>query len=491
MRKSLTLQLTRPITLPLTVRPTALLKGEAGIRIGNFQSYNDADTEYSGYVAMYGVDKIPPLTDFDASMLVFPSSFPDKTVISWRIGASEPERIQGWIHVDDANYDESPGTLPGGPRQIYTLTALKYDLGWTFAGDARSGALFDCWMTTTPHATGVLTDRVAAVGALAKVSSAAALYVASLPSIGTFTDSNGIQWAGVLGLTADDLPNNLFYRPGYLDFEGVFDLDLLLIWLATRGRLTGNEYWQGQGFGIEPYAGAGSFTIDQFERVALASAARVPFTIADLVATAQSSTTVLLAFTNAAGSTSHQYRVNGGTWTAMPGDKIVTGLTASTAYTFEVRGVNGTGNGAASNVANATTSAPSVSNILNSANWTGGGYSGMSIGGGFLNWFASPPYDGFGNLVSLSAHVGKYFELSYVVSGLGAGSAVQATIAGGTAVPGIVRSANGTFTERFLIKTGNNQLAMNSTTDPGPNTLKVATGATLTGPYTTATVGGA
>jgi hypothetical protein len=66
-----------------------------------------------------------------------------------------------------------------------------------------------------------------------------------------------------------------------------------------------------------------------------------------LDAPAYASTTAILGFnwtgTNATG---FQYRVNGGSWTAIPGSPIaLTGLTADTPYQYDVRAVNGASTG--------------------------------------------------------------------------------------------------------------------------------------------------
>lgn len=359
-----------------------LVMGVGGVEFGAFQSYNDPNSEYSAYTGMFGIYLSPPMTDYDASMRIFPASFPDRTVFSWRVQEGLPSRINGFLHVDDGNYDESPGTLTGGPRQIYTLTALKYDMAWSFSGDVRSGLLFDSWLTETAHATGVLSDKVCAVGMLPKLSTSAIAYVAGLPSVGsgTFTDAAGVQWSAKQSVTGTGEPNYMFYRPGNLDYEGEFDLVGAYAFLIAAGKITGNEWFNGATLGVEPNAGAGTFTVDQFERTALAGAARVPWTISNLSAVALSGATIRLDYTPAPGATSHQYRRDGGSWTAMPGDRIVIGLTASTNYNFEVRGVNGTGNGAASNVASASTTSGAVNKVTepwttqngwsNSANFT-------------------------------------------------------------------------------------------------------------------------
>jgi hypothetical protein len=80
--------------------------------------------------------------------------------------------------------------------------------------------------------------------------------------------------------------------------------------------------------------------------------------IADLVATTVDDTSVTLTFTPVSGATLYEYRVDGGSWVACAdtsGTQLVTGLTANTAYTFEVRSRTPGGYSAASNTASATT----------------------------------------------------------------------------------------------------------------------------------------
>lgn len=85
---------------------------------------------------------------------------------------------------------------------------------------------------------------------------------------------------------------------------------------------------------------------------------RTPTTISDLEATVLSDTQVALAFTPGLYADSYEYRIDGGSWTAIAtGGATLSGLTAETEYDFEVRGVNALQNGAASNVETVTTEA--------------------------------------------------------------------------------------------------------------------------------------
>lgn len=85
------------------------------------------------------------------------------------------------------------------------------------------------------------------------------------------------------------------------------------------------------------------------------AAGDLPGAISDLDTGSEGTDFIDLTFTDAAGATSHQYRLDGGAWTALASDKTITGLTTLTEYAIEVRGVNASGNGPASNVLIATT----------------------------------------------------------------------------------------------------------------------------------------
>lgn len=116
--------------------------------------------------------------------------------------------------------------------------------------------------------------------------------------------------------------------------------------------------------------------------------------------------------------------------------------------------------------------------------WTGFGYSGKSVSGGKANFVNSIPYDGFAQDVAFVA--GKYYELTYTVSGYVSGN-VYVSFIGGTQVNTTFRTANGTYTQRVLAATGNTGINFRMETS---GTLSIDD-VILTGPYTTATIGGA
>lgn len=105
-----------------------------------------------------------------------------------------------------------------------------------------------------------------------------------------------------------------------------------------------------------------------------------PGVIGDLAAVAASSTVIDLTWTAASNAVSHQYRrrltVGPGAWGAWTATSSgtghsVTGLTASTGYDFQVRGVNVRGNGPPSNIETEATSAAAVDTTPNAFDWGG------------------------------------------------------------------------------------------------------------------------
>lgn len=161
---------------------------------------------------------------------------------------------------------------------------------------------------------------------------------------------------------------------------------------------------------------------------------------------------------------------------------------ANNVYNFTIRATNTFGKFTNQAFTLTVTDVAEIVNVINPANWTGGGYGGMSISGGQLIWSGTVPYDGFGN-TGLALVAGKYYQLEYTISSYTTGS-VRPDLLGGVTRSGVVRSANGSYKERLLVNTSNNQLYFLSVGDPGPNTYRVNTNCILRGPYNTNVVDG-
>lgn len=238
--------------------------------IGNFQSYSAS--LYQAYLGMWSeflptIDQ-PVLAVSD--LLVYSATFPAQTTISWDVTPSSSwGGVNGYLAVAYGNYDDSAGTIT--PKQVKNITTLQLNVNWTFSGtDTQSGLLSECWLTTTSHATGGTSpsdggDAVAEVGFLPKVSPSAQSYVAGLPSVGggSFTDSLGVTW-NVKYDSSLTPTYYIAYLPSYASHQGVFDFKSYFTFLTTSSKITGNEYFNGAAFGVEPKSGAGSLLISSY-----------------------------------------------------------------------------------------------------------------------------------------------------------------------------------------------------------------------------------
>lgn len=91
----------------------------------------------------------------------------------------------------------------------------------------------------------------------------------------------------------------------------------------------------------------------------------VPGPVNNLRVISSAETSIVIDFDAAERATGHQYRVNSGTWLAVPSNKTITGLAANTTYSLEVRGVNaaGVGDAAAISASTAMTAPGEVTNL--------------------------------------------------------------------------------------------------------------------------------
>ncbi|MCU4181128.1 fibronectin type III domain-containing protein [Bosea sp. BH3] len=217
-----------------------------------------------------------------------------------------------------------------------------------------------------------------------------------------------------------------------------------------------------------------------------------------LSAAALTSSTVQLTFTDASGATGYQYRLNGaGSWLTLAADRIVTGLTQSTTYGFEVRAANGDGNGPVSSSANATTPATpapvaifSGGDMSSTAGWNAyyGGSPFTNVGGQMVvSPVGSEQFNANSKNFDSNPTAGKYYEISIEVLNYTGGS-FRIDFVGGTTRSSATFNSNGTQTFRLQGNSGNSSLAILLLGAGGTNNFKLDN-LSVIGPYDTATVG--
>ena len=253
-----------PASAPATPTAAAYAWGTPETVIpGNFQSY--AAGPYSAYNGMWG-HYLPQNDDLhaDSSMRVVPETFPRNTIFSWNVTPDSAwGGVKGYLHLSYGNYDDSPGTIT--PRRINNISELTVKIDWTYIGDPASGLLSECWLTPVSTPSGEIA-KLHEVAFFPKVSNGGATYLASLPAVGggSFIDSSGVAWNVREGISGGGEPYYIAYRPGYAEFRGALPYKNLFSFLIDTGKITGNEWFNGLAFGVEPYSGSASLKINQF-----------------------------------------------------------------------------------------------------------------------------------------------------------------------------------------------------------------------------------
>jgi Putative peptidoglycan binding domain len=338
------------VSVPIAVSTPPVVT-DHGILFTNDQFYTQGS--YSSYPGMWYLFIDPTLglghtavegVDFQSSIRVFTSTFPNNTILYDRVPNFPPTMagVYGFLHVAYGNYDGDAQQVPVTPLQVYTLTNFTNDINWTTTG-TTSNLLNEFYLTSS---SGNSAAKLFEIGEFPNVPSTTLNYVTNLTtSKGTFVDPGGRSWSVVYGSGA--VPYISFYPTNLQNVNGTVYWKDMLGYLISQGLITGNEWINGVSIGIEPYTGAATTTINTFN-VNFTGAARVPWTITDLSAAAVSTTTAQLTFNTGAGATSYLYSVNGLGTTTLPTNKIIT---TNGGDVVLVQGVNSTGSSGWSNAA--------------------------------------------------------------------------------------------------------------------------------------------
>lgn len=101
--------------------------------------------------------------------------------------------------------------------------------------------------------------KVAEIGFFLRAAKSAILFADSGEQIGTFADSSGRAWK-VAKQSAPYGPFYMFIPTGEV-LAGTIDFKAALEFLQAKRRVTGEEYFTGLAFGIEPVSGSGSLRL--------------------------------------------------------------------------------------------------------------------------------------------------------------------------------------------------------------------------------------
>lgn len=240
---------------------------------GSLVKFGNGGTYYSGvwqaYSGMWGAS-IPTNSNmvYSVDLAYDPATFPNGVVFEWDIVPDYRYLgVEGFLALSYGNYDanSSPTQIPS--RQAKNIVTLLASTSWTKTGSSPSAMLSECYLTTASIPVGGVSgsEPVAEVAFFPGNSANSLAFALGATQIGSFTDVNGVTWnvSQAISGVGTNKPYFVAIRPGGGDYFGALDYKAYFTFLQAQGKITGNEWFNGLGFGVEPYGqGAGKITID-------------------------------------------------------------------------------------------------------------------------------------------------------------------------------------------------------------------------------------
>lgn len=186
------------------------------------------------------------------------ASLNQNVVFGWQVPATLPITVgvRGYLGIQAWNYDDSSPTVPLVPKKVSQITTLQTVCGFQQVG-SPTGILHEHWLTSTPHATGSLSDKTDEVGT----------YLTSPAQVRNFMDSEsspvGSGYTDAMGRSWIVAKKNAFCtrRPtDNSDVQGTVLWTDFHTYLLAHGAINDN-YLNGLAMGVEPLVGKGAASL--------------------------------------------------------------------------------------------------------------------------------------------------------------------------------------------------------------------------------------
>lgn len=209
---------------------------------------------YTGYLAPFNGTEITPNT-----MTVQVGTFPNNTTIAWNYSSTPCAGVCGFLAIDYSNY-ASGAQIATTPIQVNNIRSLTESHSATFTPNIGAG--YDVIDDLFLFSDSIQTARICEFEVFMHTNAPSAAFVAAATQLGTVTIS-GINWtvAWYPGSPADVL----FMPTNQADITiATTDLRAMFLFAKAQGIITGNEWFTGFGFGVEPVANGGVMHVNSF-----------------------------------------------------------------------------------------------------------------------------------------------------------------------------------------------------------------------------------
>jgi hypothetical protein len=215
---------------------------------------------YLAYMSAWGKGSYIEGPNYTESMTLIPSAFPNDSAITWNWPEVQaPYGVYNYLSIEYGNYDETVVQTPITPQQVRGITTLSETHNFTVAGQLTGFDVIDD-MFLTPNS-GDQSVHLFEIEVFMHTPPGSVGFVQSVQQVGSVNIS-GVTWT--VAIYQGSNPDILFMPTNEADVNGTVDLKAVFNYLISKGILTGNEWFNGFGTGVEVQEGYGSATFNSF-----------------------------------------------------------------------------------------------------------------------------------------------------------------------------------------------------------------------------------
>eukprot|EP01113_Clastostelium_recurvatum_P018904 TRINITY_DN22287_c0_g1_i1.p1 TRINITY_DN22287_c0_g1~~TRINITY_DN22287_c0_g1_i1.p1 ORF type:complete len:275 (+),score=50.71 TRINITY_DN22287_c0_g1_i1:23-826(+) len=217
--------------------------------------------EWDAYLSPWGKGTI---TDFSETMTIYPSTFPNNTLISfsWPPMPDNAVHITAYLAIDYGDYYGTRDPRPITPAQINSISQLLLTHDVTFNNsvvpNGGNDVIYDLFLTSTPNGDN---NHLFEIEVFVYTPTFALWYMNSLAQIGKVNVS-GVEWTVTFSKASN--PHDILIYPTNLAPipKATIDLNAMFTYLKQKSILTGQEYYNGHAFGVETVRGEGTLRVN-------------------------------------------------------------------------------------------------------------------------------------------------------------------------------------------------------------------------------------
>lgn len=217
----------------------------------SFIGYCQPWSDYTDKTVKAGVN-------FENHIEIDTDTFPHATGFGWSWPDSLPTAtgVRGYNHIAYGNYDSGVPAVPIAPVQVKALRTFRQSFGWEYERDSgRFNLLTECFLTKTK---GDAASKIFEVGFFLHAPAETVAFCKGCAHVDSFVDQDGRSWA--VTKQGGAVPF-LMFMPTADVMSDAIDMKAALAFLKSKGIITGEEWVNGVGFGVEPLAGSGSIDV--------------------------------------------------------------------------------------------------------------------------------------------------------------------------------------------------------------------------------------